>query len=101
MTEETYQGIKDKEMSKEVWEELKRNFEALSKDQLFRVCANFFSFTWVFSDNVSSHVARLRTLWNELNQGLQRKGEARMQEMILIYKILHILLSEYQSFKSS
>ena len=74
LTEENYQTMNDKETAKEVWEELKRNFEASSNDQLFRFCADFFSFTWVFSDDVSSHVARLRTLWNEFNQGLQRKG---------------------------
>ena len=35
----------DKETAREVWDELKRNFEASSKDQLFRLCADFFSFS--------------------------------------------------------
>ena len=34
---QTYQKVMDKETAREVWEELKRNFEASSKDQLFRI----------------------------------------------------------------
>ena len=101
LTEETYQKVMDKETAKEVWEELKRNFEASSKDQLFRICSNFFSFSWTVTDDVSIHVAKLKTLWNELNNGLQAKGESKLPEMMLICKILHILPSEYQTFKSS
>ena len=101
LTEETYQKVMDKETAREVWEELKRNFEASSKDQLFRICSDFFSFSWNLSDDVSIHVAKLKTLWNELNNGLQNKGETKLPEMMLICKILHILPSDYQSFKSS
>ena len=101
VTEDTYQKVMDKETAREVWEELKRNFEASSKDQLFRICADFFSFSWTLADDVSIHVAKLKTLWNELNSGLQAKGESKLPEMMLICKILHILPSEYQTFKSS
>jgi transposase InsO family protein len=101
LTEETYQKVTDKDSARDVWEELKRNFEASSKDQLFRICADFFSFSWTASDDVSTHVAKLKTLWNELNVGLLAKGETRLPEMMLICKILHILPIEYQSFKSS
>jgi len=70
--------------------------------QLFRICSDFFSFSWTVTDDVSIHVAKLKTLWNELNNGLISKGETRLPEMLLICKILHILPStEYQSFKSS
>ena len=65
LTEETYQKIMDKETASEVWEELKRNFEASSKDQLFRICADFFSFSWILADDVSTHAAKLKTLWME------------------------------------
>jgi hypothetical protein len=93
LTEETYQKVMDKETAREVWEELRRNFEASSKDQLFRICADFFSFSWTLADDVSTHVAKLRTLWNEFNNGLQAKGEAKLPDMMLICKILHILLT--------
>ena len=39
LTDETCQKIMDKETAKEVGKELKKNFEASSKDQLFRVCS--------------------------------------------------------------
>ena len=62
LTEETYQKVMDKETAREVWIELKRNFEASSKDQLFRICADFFSFSWTLADDVSIHVAKLKTV---------------------------------------
>ena len=40
LTEDTYQKVMDKETAREVWQELKRNFEASSKDQLFRICSD-------------------------------------------------------------
>ena len=46
-------------------------------------------------------MAKLKTLWNELNTGLQSKGETKLPQMLLICKILHILPCEYQWFKSS
>jgi len=45
LTEETYKKIMAKGTAREVWEELNRNFEASTKDQLFRICADFFSFS--------------------------------------------------------
>ena len=101
LTEDTYQKVMDKETAREVWEELKRNFEPSSKDQLFRICADFFSFSWTSADDVSVHVAKLKVLWNELNNGFRARGETHLPEMMLICKILHILPSEYQAFKSS
>jgi len=70
LTEDTYQKGMDKETAREVWQELKRNFETSSKDQLFRICSDFCSFSWTVTDDVSIHVAKLKTLWNELNNGL-------------------------------
>jgi len=91
----------DKETAREVWEELKRTFEASSKDWLFHICTNFFSFPWTLADNVSIYVAKLKTLLNKLNSALQAKVAWMLPEMMLICKILHILPSEHQTFKSS
>lgn len=74
VTEDTYQKLMDKDTAREVWEELKRNFEASSKDQLFQICSIFFSFNWIATVDVSGQVAKLKTLWNELNNGLQATG---------------------------
>lgn len=101
VTEDTYQKIMDKDTAHEVWEELKRNFEASSKDPLFQICINFFSFDWIASIDVSGQVAKLKTLWNELNSGLQATGESKLPEMLLVCKVLNILPNSFQTFKSS
>jgi hypothetical protein len=101
VTEDTYQKIMDNETARDVWDELKRNFEASSKDQLFQICSNFFSFDWVASVDVSGQVAKLKMLWNELNVGLQAAGKNQLPEMLLVCKIMHILPTSFQSFKSS
>ena len=101
LTEDTYQKIMDKDTACEVWDELKRNFEASSKDQLFQICSNFFSFDWVASTDVSGQVAKLKMLWNELNNGLQAAGKNALPEMLLVCKVMHILPSSFQTFKSS
>ena len=40
-------------------------------------------------------------LWNELNVGLQAAGKNQLPEMLLVCKIMHILPTSFQSFKSS
>ncbi|XP_076253451.1 uncharacterized protein LOC143191897 [Rhynchophorus ferrugineus] len=45
VTDTVYQKIMDKETAYEVWEALKQNFEASSKDQLFKICTDFFIFS--------------------------------------------------------
>ena len=101
VTEDTYQKIMDKDTARKVWEELRRNFEASSKDQLFQICSNFFSFYWLTNVDVSVQVAKLKTLWNELNNGLQAAGENKLPEMLLLCKVMHILPNSFQTFKSS
>uniref|UniRef100_A0A1Y1LPW6 Uncharacterized protein n=1 Tax=Photinus pyralis TaxID=7054 RepID=A0A1Y1LPW6_PHOPY len=36
-----------KSMIYDAWEALKLNFEASSKDQLFKICTEFFAFSWI------------------------------------------------------
>ena len=59
------------------------------------------AFLGAYTDNVSCHAAKLKTLWNELNTDLQQKGGNKLPNMMLICKILNILPSEYQMFKTS
>ncbi|GFY49314.1 integrase catalytic domain-containing protein [Trichonephila inaurata madagascariensis] len=70
ITDAVYQKIMDKETAFEAWESLKQQFEATSKDQLFKICAESFAFSWVPGEDVTTHIAKLRSLWNELNNGL-------------------------------
>lgn len=50
---------------------MKNQFEAMSKDQLFNLCFDFFTFTWNPKEDVSSDIAKLKTIWDKSN-GLKR-----------------------------
>ncbi|KAF7283305.1 hypothetical protein GWI33_000936 [Rhynchophorus ferrugineus] len=63
VTDAVYQKILDKEMVYEVWEALKQNFEASSKDQLFKICTDFFSFGWIQGKDIATNIAKLTGLW--------------------------------------
>lgn len=68
---------------------------------LFKICIEFFAFNCKDVQDVSSHVAVLRGLWNELNTGLKERRENILPENILICMTLHILLRSHDVFKSS
>ncbi|GBM07249.1 hypothetical protein AVEN_232632-1, partial [Araneus ventricosus] len=98
VTDEVYQEIMDKETTQETWESPKQQFEATSKDQLFKICIEFFAFNWSFGDNVSTHITKLRSLWNELNNSLKDRGAHELPNLILVCKVLP---SNLETFKSS
>ncbi|KAF7268344.1 hypothetical protein GWI33_018497 [Rhynchophorus ferrugineus] len=66
-----YQNIKEKGTTYEVTTALKQNFEVSSKDQLFKICTDFFAFGWMQGEDVARHIAKLTSLWNELNNELK------------------------------
>lgn len=101
VSDNVYQKIMDKETAAEAWESLMVQFEARSKDQLFKICIDFFSFTWNLSEDVSLHIAKLKSLWIELNNGLKGRKENELPEVLLVCKILQILPSHFDTFKSS
>lgn len=72
VTDTVYQKIMEEETAHEGWEALKRNFEASSKDRLFKICTHFFAFRWTLEEGVSTHISKLRDLWNEFNNVLRK-----------------------------
>lgn len=54
-----HQKIMDKETARNAWKALKQQFKALSKDQLFKICMDFFAFNWTRGNDVSTHIAKL------------------------------------------
>lgn len=101
VTDSVYQKIMDKDTAYEAWDSLKQQFEATSKDQLFNICTEFFAFCWIQGEDVSTHIAKLRSLWNELNNGLEAKNENRLPDLLLVCKVLQILPLQFETFKSS
>ncbi|XP_073811647.1 uncharacterized protein [Musca autumnalis] len=101
ISDEIYMKVMDKESAADVWEALHQQFEATSKDQLFKMCTALFSFEWVENLDVSTHISKLKSLWTEINAGLELKGNQKLPELLLICKILHVLPSSFEMFKSS
>lgn len=100
-TDVIYQKIMDKETAFEAGEAFKLNFEASAKDQPFKICTKFFVFCWVNGGDVSFQVAKLRNLWNELNNGLMSKNLSALSDLILVCKILHISPINFKSLTGS
>ncbi|GFV84631.1 uncharacterized protein TNCV_2482451 [Trichonephila clavipes] len=63
--------------------------------------AKFFAFSWVPGEDISTHIAKLRSLWNELNNGLEAREESKLPDLMLVCKVLHILPCQFETFKSS
>lgn len=101
VSDDVYQKIMDKDTAADAWESLMIQFEARSKDQLFKICIDFFSFTWNTSEDVSMHIAKLKSLWIELNNGLKARSENQLPDVLLVCKILQILPMQFENFKSS
>lgn len=101
VTDSVYQKIMDKETAHDTWEALKNQFEATAKDQVFRICNEFFAFSWNPGNDVSTHIAKLRSLWNDLNQALKAKNENELPDLILVCKTLHILPKTFETFRHS
>lgn len=101
VSDDVYQKIMDKETAADAWESLMLQFEARSKDQLFKICIDFFSFTWNSGEDVSLHIAKLKSLWIELNNGLKARNENQLPDVLLVCKILQILPTQFETFKSS
>ncbi|GFT00514.1 uncharacterized protein TNCV_140751 [Trichonephila clavipes] len=73
------ESIMDKETAFEAWESLRKQFEATQKIS----CLNLhrvFLFSWVPGEDISTHIAKLRSLWNELNNGLEAREESKLPD---------------------
>lgn len=101
MSEEVYIKVMDKETAFELWNELKVLFEASAKDQLFSLMSSIFEFQWISDVDVATHAAKLRSIWNDLNVGLTEKNLEKLPELMIVCKMLSILPSSFDIFKSS
>lgn len=98
---DSVQKIMDQTTAHGAWEALKQNFEATSKDQLFKIYTDCFAFDWKSGDDVSTHIAKLKSLWNETNNGLPAKIEVAIPDLLLVCKTLHISPIKFETFRSS
>ena len=79
VTDSVYQEIMDQKSAADAWDALKEPYEASSKDQLFKICTEFFA------------SSLLASLFSELNKGLKAKKESPLPELLLVCKSPQIL----------
>lgn len=102
MCDETLKKIMRFETAHEVWKELHRLFDGQSEDRAYNLCSDFFGFKHMKEDDVSTHMSKLKNIWNDLNVELTKKDETtKLPDLFLICKILDTLDERFFAFKSS
>nr|XP_015920267.1 uncharacterized protein LOC107449289 [Parasteatoda tepidariorum] len=81
--------------------ELLNNFDKVSNVKLDTLLQQFFTFKIEKDEDVMKSLARLRTLWVDLQREQEASGEGKLPQNQLIPRILSILPDdEYREFKS-
>lgn len=102
ISEETLKKVMRFKTAVEVWQELHRLFDGQSDDRAYNLCAEFFSFQYNKEDDVSTHMSKLKNIWDNLNEEITKKdATVKLPDLFLICKILDTLDERYFAFKSS
>lgn len=102
MTEQTVEKIMRLTTSQEVWSELHKLFDGVSEDKVYDVCLQFFGYKMTPTDDVATHISKLKNLWSKLESEMKKDAANKeLPDLFLICKILGTLSEEYFSFKSS
>lgn len=103
MSEETLHKVMRFTSSRDVWLELHRLFEGTSEDKAYDHCLEFFSYQRDPCSDISSHLSKLKNLWNNLKLEISKdqQNNFELPELFLICKILGTLPESYFSFRSS
>ena len=86
--------------AREMWLELERLFDGNSEDRLYSLGMQFFA-SIEMDQEMTIHLSRLKTLFNDFNAEFRRSGMQELPEILLILKILNSLPKEYLSFVTS
>ena len=86
--------------AREMWLELERLFDGNSEDRLYSLGMQFFA-SIEMDQEMTIHLPRLKTLFNDFNAEFRRSGMQELPEILLILKILNSLPKEYLSFVTS
>ena len=102
MSEVTLKKIMRFKTAYEVWQELHRLFDGQTEDRAYNLCMEFFSFKHCKEDDMSTHMSKLKNVWNDLNVEITRRdANAKLPDLFLICKILDTLGERFFAFKSS
>jgi hypothetical protein len=84
-----------------IWNELSKHFERKSSIRLHQLWQQAFTFRMKSDEDIPQAIARLQTLWVELEKEQLRCGKDKVPENLLIPRILSILpRPEYDEFLS-
>lgn len=87
--------------AKTIWKELCNNFERRSDLRLCKLNQDFYKARQGTSESLLTFVARIRTLWAELQKEFQTEQNMKLPEILLVNKILSELPEEFSEFQTT
>jgi hypothetical protein len=78
--------------------ELHRLFDGVHEDKAYDLCMQFFSYKMNQTDDIATHVGKLKNIWKDLKAELDKDEN---KDLLLMCRIVETLPSEYFSFASS
>ena len=100
MSTEIFDMVMRFRSAREMFLELERLFERNSEDRLCSFGMQFFA-SIEMDQEMTIHLSRLKTLFNDFNAEFGRSGKQKLVEILLILNILNSLPKEYLSFVTS
>ncbi|BES89982.1 Hydra magnipapillata [Nesidiocoris tenuis] len=101
VSDETIQKIMRFTKARDVWQELHRLFDGSEEDKAYDLCLQFFNYQRDEEDDVSTHMSKLKNLWEKLKTEISKEKPCELPDIFLICKILGTLSDDFFSFKSS
>jgi len=98
MSEETYEKVRSLTCARDIWLELHRLFDGVHEDRAYDLCMQFFSYKMANSDDVATHIGKLKNIWKDLKVELDKEEN---NNLLLTCHIVETLPSEYFSFVAS
>ena len=98
MSEETYEKVRSLTSARDIWLELHRLFDGVHEDRAYDLCMKFFGYKMSNTDDVATHVGKLKNIWKDLKVELDKEEN---NDLLLMCRIVETLPSEYFSFVSS
>ncbi|UYV77663.1 hypothetical protein LAZ67_15001846 [Cordylochernes scorpioides] len=86
--------------AKDMWDKLLSVYEQSSGQRLDILYNQFFNFKKDPTDDISKHISKLGSLWNDMQNELTKQENLKLPESMLMCRIINTLPDEYFDFKS-
>ncbi|UYV74741.1 hypothetical protein LAZ67_12000762 [Cordylochernes scorpioides] len=83
-----------------MWDKLLSVYEQSSGQRLDMLYNQFFNFKKDPTDDISKHISKLESLWNDMQNELTKQENLKLPESMLMCRIINTLPDEYFDFKS-